>query len=74
MVNKVLASVDNTTKTTAAKFTSIAGTFKVSVAVGGTLPVRNLDGLSALPAAKVVVKNTTQSVNGVGVSGTLIIQ
>lgn len=73
MVNKVLASVDNTTKTTALKFTSIAGIFKVSAAVGGVLPVRNLDGLSALPVTKVVVKNTTQSVNGVGVSGTLII-
>ena len=74
MVNKVLASVDNTTKTTAEKFTNISGNFKITVAVGGGLPIRNLDGASALSTTKVLVKNTTQSINGVGVSGTLVIQ
>jgi hypothetical protein len=63
-------------KTTADKFTSITGTFKVSVAVGGVLPIRNFDSSSALPATAIRITGSSpaQSVNGVGVSGTLIIQ
>jgi hypothetical protein len=75
MVDKVLLSVDNTTKTTAQKFTSITGQFKIKVAIDG-LRVRNSDGVSALPATAIRITGSSpaQSVVGVGVSGTLIIQ
>lgn len=75
LVNKVLASVDNSTKTTAEKFTNITGTFNIKVAVDG-LPVRNEDGAAALASTTVTVTGTNpvRSVKGVGVAGTLIIQ
>jgi len=75
LVNKVLESADNTTKTTAEKFTAITGTFKVTVAVDG-LPVRTADGTASLPAAKVAITGTSpaRAVTGRGVTGSLTIQ
>lgn len=73
MVNKVLASVDNTTKTTAQKFTNITGQFTIKVAVGG-LNLRTVNG-AALPSTTISVTGSSpvRSVNGVGASGTLTI-
>jgi hypothetical protein len=75
LVNKVLASVDNTTKTTAEKFTAITGTFKITVAVDG-LPVRTADGTASLPTTKVSITGASpaRAVNGRGITGLLTIQ
>lgn len=75
LVNKVLASVDNSTKTTAEKFTNITGNFGIKVAFSG-LPVRTVDGTASLGASTVAITtvNPTQTVMGLGVSGTLNIQ
>lgn len=70
LVDKVLASVDNTTQTTADKFTAIYGTFNITVAASG-LAVRSVDGQTALPTTTVSITNTAFSVNGPGVSGLL---
>jgi hypothetical protein len=72
-VDKVLTNVDGVSKSTAAKFTNITGTFQIKVAAAG-LSVRNLDGVAALPTTKILVTNSTQLVNGSGIAGTLTIQ
>ncbi len=75
MVNKVLASVDNTTKTTAEKFTAISGSFNIKVAFDG-LQVRTVDGASALSSNSVEITtvNPARVIKGLGVSGKLTIQ
>lgn len=75
LVNKVLASADNNTVTTAQKFTNITGKFNIAVAVDG-LPLRTVDGSAALASTVVTVENSNplRSVKGIGASGTLIIQ
>ena len=75
LVNKVLASSDNSTSTTAQKFVDIKGNFSIKIAVDG-LPVRSADGASALNASTVTITGTNplRSVVGVGVTGTLNIQ
>lgn len=75
LVDKVLASVDTNTKTTAEKFTAISGKFDVKIAVEG-LGVRTLDGTAPLASTTVTVTGThpTRSVQGVGVAGSLTIQ
>jgi hypothetical protein len=71
MVNKVLASVDNTTQTTAAKFTAIKGTFAVRVVISD-LNLRRSNA-SAFNRLSVAVSNTDQKVTGFGVAGVLTI-
>jgi hypothetical protein len=75
LVKKVLASVDNTTSTTAQKFIDITGNFNIKVAVDG-LPVRTIDGSAALSSTAVTVEGSfpLRSVKGVGASGKLFIQ
>jgi hypothetical protein len=75
LVNKVLASVDNTTKTTAEQFTSITGNFAIKVAFDG-LPVRTVDGTKSLDLTTVAITtvNPAHTVKGLGVSGTLHVQ
>ena len=71
MVNKVLASVNNTTATTAQKFVSIKGTFMVKV-VMAKVNLRHTDS-SALDNQTISVTNTSQSVTGAGFTGMLTI-
>ena len=71
MVNKVLASVSNTTATTAEKFVNIKGTFTVKV-VMAKVNLRHSDA-TAFTNQVITVTNTPQSVTGAGFSGTLIV-
>jgi hypothetical protein len=73
LVNKVLEDPNNSTKTTAQKFTNITGNFNIKIAIDG-LPVRTIDGSATLAPTVVTVENTVNSVNGVGISGSLTIQ
>jgi hypothetical protein len=72
MVNKVVANADVATRTTAARFLAIKGTFDVKVVVD-KLNIRNADG-TATANQTVQVTNTTKSVTGAGFVGTLTIQ
>ena len=71
MVNKVLASVNNTTATTAQKFVSIKGTFMVKV-VMAKVNLRHTDS-TAFDNQTITVTNTSQSVTGAGFTGMLTI-
>jgi hypothetical protein len=71
MVNKVLASADNTSKVTAQSFVGIKGTFALKVALS-TLNLRKVDA-SALTVETISLDNTTQSVTGSGLAGTITI-
>ena len=72
MVQKVLASAQNTSRVTAEQFVALKGTFDVKLAVS-KLNVRKADG-SAFNNQTISVTNSSQSVTGAGFEGVLTIQ
>lgn len=73
IVNKVLASADNNTQTTAHQFINIKGKFSVKIAMAGT-PMRTFDGAHSLNDVNIDITNMPQGVAGIGAAGTLTIQ
>lgn len=71
MVKKVLASVNNTTRTTAERFSAIRGTFAVRLVISN-LNIRRTNA-SSLGVETIGITNTNQRVTGFGISGTLVI-